>query len=398
VKDQGINAFALPGGFIGVNAGLVLETANESQLAGVIAHEIAHVTQRHIARSMAAQSRSSLVSTAAMLAAILLGAAAGGGDGAMAGVAAAQTLAIQQQVSFTRANETEADRVGLGILARSNFDPEGMPEFFETLSRHVGSSELNIPEMLRSHPVTSTRIAETKERAEQLDVTPGPDSISYALTRERLRVLSTPAGKDPREYYGAIIQNEADASSAQVYGQGLAQMISGHADKAIPIFQRLREGDPTVTQYYTALGQAQLAAGQQKASLATLAKARELFPRNIAVTVRYAETLMQAGDAKRAHEILLDLFNTVPPTPEQARLTALAANAAGDVADSYFYMSEFHIMSGDLPLAVNQLQLALAVPKISAVQRARFEARLEEVMQAMPKRMRRASAGASHLQ
>jgi predicted Zn-dependent protease len=313
----------------------------------------------------------------------------------MAGVAAAQSLAIQQQISFTRANETEADRVGIGILARSGFDPEGMPSFFETLSRHAGSSEVNIPEMLRSHPVTSTRIAETRERAEQLDITASPDTLSYALMRERLRVLSTPSGRDPREYYAAIIRNEPDATSAQVYGQGLAQMMSEHPDKAIPIFQRLRDADPQVTQYHTALGQAQLRAGQQKASLATLAKARELFPRNIAVTVRYAETLMQSGDAKRAHEILLDLFNTVPPTPEQARLTALAANAAGDVADSYFYMSEYHIMSGDLPLAINQLQLALAVPRISAVQRARFEARLDEVQEAMPKRMRRAVAGPS---
>lgn len=399
VRDSAINAFALPGGFIGVNAGLVLETKNESELAGVVAHEIAHVTQRHIARSIAAQSRSSLVSTAAMLAAILLGAAAGGGDGAMAGVAAAQSLAIQQQISFTRANETEADRVGLGILARSGFDPEGMPAFFETMSRHAGSSELNIPEMLRTHPVTSTRIAETKERAMQLDVKPTPDSISYALTRERLRVLSTPAGKDPQEYYSAVIKNEPDASSAQVYGQALAMMMSGHADKAVAVFQKLRDADPTVMQYHTALGQAQLRAGQGKASLATLQRARELFPRNVAVTVRYAESLMQLGDPKRAHEILLDLFNVVPPTPEQARLTALAANAAGDVADSYYYMSEYHLMSGDLPLAINQLQLALAVPKITSVQRARFQARLEEVQQAMPKRgSRRASTGSQRLQ
>jgi beta-barrel assembly-enhancing protease len=99
---------------------------------------------------------------------------------------------------------------------------------------------------------------------------------------------------------------------------------------------------------------------------------------------------MRQGDARRAHQILLDLFNVVPPTPEQARLTALAANAAGDVADSYYYMSEYHLMSGDLPLAINQLQLALAVPKITEVQRARFEARLDEVQQALPKRVRRA--------
>lgn len=389
VKDSGINAFALPGGFIGVNAGLLLETKNESELAGVLAHEIAHVTQRHIARSIAAQSRSSLVSTAAMLAAILVGAAAGGGDAAMAGMAAAQSLAIQQQISFTRSNESEADRVGIGVLARAGFDPQGMPAFFETMSRHAGSSEMNIPEMLRTHPVTSTRIAETRERAAQMNVEAQPDSLSYALTRERLRVLSTPPGEDPREYYAAIISNEPDATSAQVYGQALALMMAGQPAKAIPMFQRLRDADPTVLQYHTALGQAQLLANQGSASLATLKRARELFPRNVAVTVRYAESLMRVGDAKRAHEVLLDLFNVVPPTPEQARLTALAANAAGDVADSYYYMAEFHLLSGDLPLAINQLQLALAVPKITGVQRARFEARLDEVQQALPKRSAR---------
>lgn len=395
VRDNAINAFALPGGFIGVNAGLLLKTQDESELAGVLAHEIAHVTQRHIARSIAAQSRSSLVSTAAMLAAILVGAAAGGGDAAMAGVAAAQSLAIQQQISFTRANEAEADRVGLGLLARSGFDPNGMPAFFETMSRLAGSSELNIPEMLRTHPVSSNRIAETKERAAQLDVTAQPQSVSYALTRERLRVLSTPAGEDPRAYYAAIIDNEPDATPAQVYGQALALMMSGQAAKAVPVFERLRAADPSVLQYHTALGQAQLLAGDGNASLQTLKRARELFPRNVAVTIRYAETLMQKGDAKQAHEILLDLFNTVPPTPEQAKLTALAANAAGDVADSYYYMSEYHILSGDLLLAVNQLQLALAVPKISEVQRARFEARLDEIQQALPRRSARRAFEAS---
>jgi beta-barrel assembly-enhancing protease len=213
--------------------------------------------------------------------------------------------------------------------------------------------------------------------------------VSYAITRERLRVLSTPAGEDPRAYYSAIIGNEPDATPAQVYGRALALLMSGQAAKAVPIFERLRNTDPTIVQYHTALGQAQLAAGKGQQSLATLERARELFPRNVAVTVRYAEALMQLGDSRRAHEILLDLFNAVPPTPDQAKLTAQAANAAGDVADSYFYMSEYHLMSGDLPLAINQLQLALAVPKITDVQRARFEARLEEVQQALPKRARR---------
>lgn len=389
VRDTGINAFALPGGFIGVNAGLILATKNENELAGVLAHEVAHVTQRHIARGLVNQSRQSLVSTAAMLAAILLGAAGGGGDAAMAGVAAAQSIAIQNQMSFTRENESEADRVAVGVLARAGFDPEGMPTFFETMARYAGSSEAQIPEMLRSHPVTSQRIAETKERAEQLDTKPGPQSISYALMRERLRVLSTPPGQDPREYYAAQIRNEPDATPAEMYGSALAALQAGDAKRAVATFKRLRDANPRVMQYHTALGQAQLANKQASAALATFEQARRLFPRNVAVTIRYAEALMQQGENKRAHEILLDLFNSVPPTPEQARLIALAANAAGDVAESYYYMSEYHIMSGDLPLAVNQLQLALAVPQISAVQRARFRARLDEVQDAMPKKMRR---------
>ncbi len=388
VKDDAINAFALPGGFVGVNAGLFLETKNEGELASVLAHEIAHVSQRHIARSIAEQSRSGIVSTAAMLAAILLGAATGSGDMAMAGVMAAQGLAIQNQISFTRDNESEADRVGIAFLANSGFDPNAMPAFFETLGRRAGTSEGMVPEMLRTHPVSTTRISETRSRAQQYQGPYNPDSLGYALTRERMRVLTTPAGKTALDYYAAIITNEADATPAQRYGRGLALMAAGRAEAAAPIFAALLASDQTVIQYHTALGQALQQAGNDKAALATLDRARDLFPRNVPVTVRYAESLMQQGDSGRAHQVLLDLFNNVPPTPEQARLIARAANAAGDVADSYYYMAEYHLMGGDLPLAINQLKMALDVPELTSVQRARFQARMEEIQAALPKRQR----------
>ena len=392
VRDPTLNAFALPGGFIGVNAGLLLMTANEAELAGVMAHEIAHVTQRHIARSIAAQSRQSLVSTAAMLAAILIG-VAGGGDAAMAGMAAAQSVALQQRISFTRANEYEADRVGIAVLAGADFDPNAMPAFFETMGRRAGLSENQIPEMLRTHPVSTARIAESRSRAAQYEGPWQDDSLTYSLMRERVRVLSTPAGEDPRTWYAATIGNVADATPAEIYGQALASMIAGEPQKAVPIFRRLRDADDTVMQYHTALGQAQLLAGRGAESLATLEQALELFPRNVPVTIRYAETLLREGSAQRAHAVLLDLFNNVPPTPEQARFIALVANAAGDVADAYYYMSEFHVLGGDLPLAVNQLQLALAVPQLTEVQRARFQARLDEIRQYLPKNQRPGSDG-----
>ena len=151
------------------------------------------------------------------------------------------------------------------------------------------------------------------------------------------------------------------------------------------MLEALRDRRPDVTLYHTALGQAQLAAGQVDAARATFENAMRLFPRNVPVTVRYAEVLVRTGDAKRAHVVLLDLFNNVPPTAEQARFTAIAANAAGDVADSYYYMSEYHVISGDLALAINQLKLAQAVPGINSVQRERFDARVRELQEYLPK-------------
>lgn len=390
VKDAEINAFALPGGFVGVNAGLLLSTRNENELAGVLAHEISHVTQRHIARSIAAQSRNSIVSTAAMLAAILVGAAAGG-DAAIAGLAAAQSVALQNQMSFSRANETEADNVGIGLMARAGFDPNGMWQFFEVLQRQNGTTnEADIPAILRSHPVTLERIAETRSRANSIGMraVSNTNTLTYSMMRERMQVVMTPAGEDPRQYYSDKIKDEAQSTTARLYGKALADINAGAADDAVRIMKTLLTRDPTVMQFHAALGQAQLAAGDSKGAITTLSQARDLFPRNVPITVRYAEVLLRTGDAKRAHEILLDLFNNVPPTPDQAKLIALAANAAGDAADAYYYMSEYHVIGGDLSLAVSQLQMALATPNLTSIQRARFEARMEEIQRAMPRKTR----------
>jgi len=388
VKDPEINAFALPGGFVGVNAGLLLASRNENELAGVMAHEISHVTQRHIARSIAEQSRNSVVSTAAMLAAILIG-AAGGGDAAIAGIAAAQSVALQNQMTFSRAAETEADNVGIMLMARAGYDPNGMWQFFEVLQRQNGTTnEADIPAILRSHPVTLDRIAEARSRAASTGVHNAANSRTYSMMTERMRVLMTPAGEDPRQYYSNTSDEPKATSIAQLYGKALADINGGAPEDAVRIMKKLQAQNVTVMQFHSALGQAQLAAGDSKDAIATLAHARELFPRNVPITVRYAEALMRTGNPKLAHEVLLDLFNNVPPTPDQAKLIALAANSAGDAAEAYYYMSEYHVMSGDLPLAISQLQMALATPSLTKMQRARFEARLEEIQRAMPRKAR----------
>lgn len=380
VRDPGINAFALPGGFIGVNHGLILATRNESELASVLAHEIAHVTQRHIARTVRAQGRQSLATMAAVLAAILVGAATGAGGDAMTGaIAAAQGIAAQQQINFTRANEYEADRVGIGYLAAAGFEPRAMPDFFDTMGRRTGLAATQVPEFLQTHPVSSNRIAESRSRAAQYPRKTVEDSTTYRLARSRLRVIGAPREAAPADARAATQPDGAETPLEARYALALRLMASGQAPQAAEILAGLLEQNEGLIWLHTALGQAQMAGKLENDALATFQHAIGLFPRNVPLSLRYAEALMATGRAKDAHALLLDLFNNVPPTPPQIRLTALAASAAGDTGDAYHYMSEYHIATGDLPLAAQQLELALAAPNLTPVQRERFRARLAEV-------------------
>jgi predicted Zn-dependent protease len=377
VKDTSINAFAVTGGYVFINAGLILATSTESELAGVMAHETAHITQHHIARMLADQSKQSLTTAAAMIGAILLG-AIGGGQAAEGALAATQGLAMQHQINFTRDNEWEADRVGIGYLAGAGFDPYGMGSMFETMAHHEGLAATYIPAMLIDHPMDSDRVAEQRARAAQFPPVRMHDSFSYELIRERVRVLTATGDVDLAAQYAQKIAHGGN-NLGNRYGEALALMNSNRADEAVKILTALIQQHQGLTLLYAALGQAQAKAGHVAEALATFQRAEQLFPRNVPVTVRYAETLMAAGRPAEAHTMLLDLFNNVPPTPDQIRLTALAASAAGDAGDAYFYMGEYQIAGGDLFLAAQQLQLALASPHISQIQRQRYQARLDEV-------------------
>jgi predicted Zn-dependent protease len=378
VNEGTINAFALPGGFIGVNYGTVLASRNESELAGVVGHEVAHVTQRHMARTIHAQSTQGIAQTAAILAAVLIGAIAGG-DAIEGAIAIAQGAAAQQQVNFTRSNEYEADRVGIGFVAGAGFDPNGMATFFEAMSRHEGLAGQYVPEMIQSHPVNSNRIAEARNRAAQYEhPKTNPDSATYECIRERLRVLTMPKEPGIAERYAQDTKN-FKGTLGQRYGYALALMQANKNQEAAKILTELVNEHENLTLLYSALAQAEVEGGLENDGIATFARANNLFPRNVPLTVRYAQALMRANRPKEAHKLLLDLFNNVQPTPDQIQLTALAASAAGDTGDAYYYMSEYHIASGDLQLAMQQLQLALAAPNLTTVQRQRFQARMDEI-------------------
>jgi predicted Zn-dependent protease len=252
---------------------------------------------------------------------------------------------------------------------------------FETMARHQGLAATYIPAMLIDHPLDSEREAEQRARASQFPARKGHDSQSYGFIRERVRVLTATGDTDVAEQYAQKIAHGGDTPENE-YGRALALMGSAdhaHAEQAVAILTKLVQEHEGLTLLYSALGQAQAKAGHVSEALATFARAETLFPRNVPVTVRYAETLMAAGRPGEAHAMLLDLFNMEPPTPDQIRLTALAASAAADPGDAYYYMGEYQLANGDLQLAIQQYQLALASPHISTIQRQRYRARLDEV-------------------
>jgi len=386
VKDDRINAFALPGGFIGVNSGLVLTSETESELAGVLAHEISHVTQRHIARAAYDNQRTSIMSMAAMLAALVLGAASDMGGDAMQGVVtASQALAAQRQINFTRSHEYEADRVGIELLAGAGFDPNGMSGFFEKLGRRYSSTSQYVPEILQTHPVSAERVAEARDRARQLPRTMHANSPAYALTKARLVALSAAT---PEAALQTFENKSAKDAPENRYGLALASMRMSLHDNAEALFRGLIKDYPNVMAFRVGQAEALAAGGATRIALEVYADAIRLFPRNVPLTISYAETLIAAGKPAEAHELLLDLLNNVPATAEQLRLIARAANAEGDVANAYFYMSYYYVAIGDLRLAIEQVRMALETPNSHDVDRARFRSRLEEIIEYLPDEQR----------
>jgi predicted Zn-dependent protease len=382
VQDERINAFALPGGYIGIHTGLLEASRNEDELAGVLAHEVAHVTQRHIARAIHANSRQSILTTAMMLGAIIVAAAGGSGDAVQGAVAVAQGTALQQQINFTRSNEYEADRVGIAALADAGFDPYGMASFFDILSRQQTTSpELRAPEFMRTHPVTTARVAEARNRAREYPPIRSQDSVSYGIARTRVVV----AGFDTPEQ--AVVHFETrdyeNQNDIERYGRAVAYQRAGKYYEALPVFEELLEKDKSVIAYHIGLGQTLVALDQWSTAIDVFEQALALFPRNVPLVIEYGERLLELGQPAKAHALLLDLLNNVPPTPAQVRLIARAASLAGEEAEAYYYLSEYRLMIGDLAGGIGFLQQALQLPGLQEIQRARFQARINFIREFM---------------
>jgi predicted Zn-dependent protease len=375
VDDASINAFAGPGGYIGANVGLFLAAESESELAGVMAHEIAHITQRHLARAFQAQERMSLPTTAAILAAILIGATTDPAAGAAA-MTAASAAGIQHQINFTRANEKEADRVGIQTLADAGFDPYGMPMFFERLQKNSKLYGTRPPEFLSTHPVTINRISEASARAETYPKVKEYTNLDFLLLQAKLRVNNFDNPKqvlaDVRRYEG----NSGGKSAVEQYEFALLLSKNEQHSEALPIMQKLQRNDPDRITYRLALARILRASGQEREALDVYKDSLNLYPGETTVILPYTTTLMAAGETDRAYSLLTEITSNNPSDPQIYKLLAQAAGATSHPVQTHTAMSQYYFLNGYTNQAIEQLKLAEKSPGLSSYQTARIQARI----------------------
>ena len=385
VPQNSINAFAIPGGFIGIHTGLCINADNESQLASVLSHEISHVTQRHISRQIGDQVPSSIQGGLVLLGAILLGAVTGSGEILEAGTAIVPSLMAQGQIDFTREMEIEADAIGIKTMGLSGYDPYAMADFFNKLSTGDDPRNAASVEFLRTHPTSVNRASSAKKQARKIDVDLIDESLGFELARARIRYLFGNTPEKTFTYFNNKTKNldlnkpMSNRSIGEFYGFALSSIDLGYLDQAEIILKKFSKEYAEFGHFHIAYMNLLIAKGMTSESINYISERVHLSPRNLPITLAYAETELNYGSSKKSHEILLDLFNNIPPTPPQIKLIANSANRAGDIADSFSYMAEYYLSLGNFKEATEQLKVALSLNSLTKIQTSKFIARLNEI-------------------
>lgn len=381
VKDASINAFAVPGGYVGVNAGLILASETESQLASVMAHEIAHVSQRHIARQIANMQSTQIPTLGAMLAGLIV-AAGGSADAGAALMTTGVALQQQQMLSFSRAHEIEADRIGLGILYSAGFDPTGMPEFFKTLQRQRFAPDLRQYAFLLTHPLDNVRISEAQGRIARLPKQHHISSSYYQFAKARLRAL---VARQPVELVRNIEKQleKKDAKDIGVidhyaYSQALEQ--SSEFKKAINALSVIKNFDRESIPLQLARVRSLVRSENMDSAITILRQLKTIYPDDFSVNYYFASALLDKKDYDEGCKLLKQyLLKNPAPIMEVHKLMARLYDAKGDSIESKKTMAEYYFNTGNLNGAVFQLQEALKEPNIDYITRSQIELRLREL-------------------
>ncbi|WP_313506923.1 M48 family metalloprotease [Stutzerimonas nitrititolerans] len=350
-----LNAFAAPGGIIGVNGGLFIHAQTEAEYASVLAHELAHLSQRHFARGLEAQQRMQLPLMAAMLAGVVA-AAAGAGDAGIAAIVSTQAAAIQAQRRFSRQNEQEADRIGLINLERAGYDPRAMPDMFGRLMRQYRYDQ-KPPEFLLTHPVSESRIADTRNRAEQYPDGGVQDSLRYQLMRARIQLKfeSTPGLSAKR--FRAMLSDDPGLDAAR-YGLALAQIASGQLEDAASNLQPLLEKMPDDATYNLAQIELDITANRLQAAQQRVERLLQLYPGSYPVRQANIDLLSKQNRLDQAERELDKLVEVRRNDPDVWYQVSEIRGLTGNIVGLHQARAEFFALVGDYDQAIEQLDFA----------------------------------------
>jgi predicted Zn-dependent protease len=378
VPDATVNAFALPGGFIGVHTGLILLSQSESELASVLSHEIAHVTQHHIARMIAGQKDSMLMTLAGLALAILASRAGGSssGDAVSAAIASTQALALQHQLNFTRENEHEADRIGFQRLDAAGFDVNAMASFMEKLQRATRFADSGAPSYLRTHPVTYERIAEAQARADGHAYRQVTDSLDFHMVRALLRSYEGEPGTAVQIFDTAIAERKFNNEIATHYGLVAALLRAKDYPRAKTELATLEKMAPPHPMIDAIAGHVYLDSGDAATAVKLFEAGLVKYPNKMQLVYDYPEALLKAGraaDAAAFCERQLARFTNDGPLH---LIAARAYAALGKRLMQHRHQGEYYAWQGNLRGAVDQLELAAKAADGDFYQASVVDARL----------------------
>ncbi|CAB3779820.1 M48 family metalloprotease [Paraburkholderia fynbosensis] len=393
VRDSQINAFSLPGGFIGVNTGLIAATQTESELASVLGHEMGHVLQRHISRMISASERSSYAALAGLLFGVLAGVLAHSGDLGSAIAIGGQAYAVDSQLRFSRSAEHEADRVGFLLLAGAGYDPYAMVTFFGRLDR-AAMSDTGVPAYARTHPLTGERIADMEDRARRAPYRQPHQAPEYGFVRARARLLQDRSRSEYADEISRLRSEIEDRTAVNVaanwYGIAYGQMLLDRYDDAVASLATSRaafatgeraEGAPARSSPSFDVLAADIArrAGRNDEAARLAEFAQKRWPQSNAAIDMHVRTLLTLRRFADAQALARKETLAHPDQPAWWLYLAQASAGSGDALTQHRAMAEKFALEGAWPSAIRQLKDARDLKTIGYYDLATVDARLHEM-------------------
>ncbi len=381
LEDASLNAFAVPGGHIFLHSGLVKATDSAAELAGVLAHEVAHITQRHMARQVAAGRQTQVSSLLLVMAGILAG-VGGQGEAAEGLIAGAGAYGQQEMLAYSRSYEREADRLGLRYLAQAGFDPQGLVDFLKKLQRWSELQGQAPPPFLSTHPLTGNRIADVQNRAQDLPQN-GKTPLggeTFGRVRVRLEVLTSDSPSQTYQDFKERVAKDPDNAAVARYGLALSAHRTGRTEDAVTLMERLVENAPGTITFRSTLANLYLDTGQTREAIAEYKAALDHRPGSPELRKQLGQALLASGKAEEARQVLLELTRDFPRRSSAHRALARAYAHLDLPIQAHRAEAKARWLEGERAAAVEQLELAQRLAKeADSPQLSQIQARLNEL-------------------